>query len=187
MPFVSTRHILRRVEAALRHDLAGGYSPSTSEQEAADADVNSGLEPLTNYAVRVQRYVLEPIAAGDLYATAGDTRTVVGYSFGSQTPSEPRTGSGKASRRTMPVEVSIIRAVAGRADVLGGESGYDIDDMMDHVLRCFTSGRRQAPDFGAENMSVEPIRRLEGGTPDALWHGRTVVVHFTRSIRDLLT
>lgn len=184
MSFTSTRHIFERVESALEYDLLG----QTDADSDVDSDVNGHLSsPLNSTAVceRVERYVIDPVGAGDLYAMNKKTGLTVGYSFSQQQPDQPVSGTGASLSHIVPVEITVIRVVTQIADLIDGQAGYDVDDVMDDVMRIF--GRRDGPDFGVQTVNLAPVQQLDGGSAEAPWHGRTLRIAFRRSHKALQT
>jgi len=184
MAFTTTESIFRRIEAALEFDLLG----STNASDSVDDDVNGHLDdPLNTSAVveRVERYVLDPVGAGDLYAVNQETGLTVGYAFAQQNPGQPENVRGAALRHVLPVEITALRVVGSIDDVLGGAAGYDVDAVMDDVLRIFGGARRDGSHFGTQEINIRSVQQLDGGSADAPWHGRIMQIGFTRSHREL--
>jgi hypothetical protein len=185
MGFAETEAIMRRVEAALEYDLLGrSRAPSAAKQDA-----NGALsEPLNSRPVceRVERYVIDPVGAGDLYCAAQRTGMTVGYSFSTQTPRGPQTGTGQSADHTLSLEVSVLRVVDSAKDLLGGAPGFDADGVMDDIYQIFGTKRRKATAFGVKTVSLGAPQKLEGGTASAPWAGRVIPVEMRRSYNDLL-
>jgi hypothetical protein len=180
MPFTETEAIMRRVEAALEYDLLGrSDAPSAAQQDA-----NGALsEPLNSRPVceRVERFVLDPVGAGDLYAATQRTGMTVGYGFNTQTPSGPQTGTGQSADHTLNLGVTIIRVVDSAQDLLDGTPGFDADALMDDIYEIFGTKRRKAQSFGAKTVSLGAPQKLEGGTASAPWAGRVIPIKMRRS------
>jgi hypothetical protein len=185
MAYTPTKHIMRRVEAALEFDLLG----STGAAPSVDTDVNGGLSSLNpNGSVeRVERYLIDVVGAGDLYATVRGTGIACGYSFASDRSGALVSGTEAALTRIVPAEVSIIAVIDSMKGMIGSARGEQIDDVMDDVKRIFSGARRDGADFGVQTVSIGDIQKLDGGSRDAPWVGRTLPIEYRRSERDLQT
>jgi hypothetical protein len=184
MAFTETADIMRRIEAALEYDLLG----KTGAPTAVADDVNGHLPaPLNSRPIceRVERFVLDPVGAGDLYATMDRTGITVGYSFATTTPEAPQGGQGQDLRQAMPVQISVIRVVDSARDLINGTPGFDLDNVMDDIDRAFGNARRDGTHFGVQTLTKQPAQQLEGGTRQAPWSGRVMQMVFTRSLKDL--
>lgn len=181
--YTPTADIMKRVEAALEFDLLG----QTGASGAVDSDANGDLDPLNSTPVceTVDRYLIDVVAAGDIYAQVRGTGIAVGYSFGQDIEDLPVTGTGASIGRIVPVEVSVIAVVTQMDDLIGSERGEQVDDVMDDVKRVFGGKRRDGTNFSVQNVNVGTITKLDGGTRDAPWHGRTLPVQFRRSDKAL--
>jgi len=180
MGFTETGAIMRRVEAALEYDLLGRSNGPSAAQQDANGTLS---EPLNSRPVceRVERYVIDPVGAGDLYCAAQRTGITVGYSFSTQTPSGPQTGTGQSADHTLNLEVSVLRVVDSAKDLLGGTPGFDADELMDDIYEIFGTKRRKAQSFGAKTVSLGAPQKLEGGTASAPWAGRVIPIKMRRS------
>lgn len=185
MAYTTTKSIFQRVEAALEFDLLG----YTDADSPVDSDANGGLSPLNTEPVieRVERYMIDVVGAGDLYATVRGTGIAVGYSFMSDLPDGPENLQGGSIGRQMPIEVTVLAVVGSMKEMIGSERGEQIDDVMDDVKRIFGSGRRDGTNFNAQTVTLHNVQKLDGGSREAPWIGRTLPIHVRRDERDLLT
>ena len=187
MTFTPTADIFRRVRAALEYDLLG----ATTADAGVDADVNGHLaEPLNSKAIvnYVERYVLDPQGAGYLFVSNEKFGLTAGYSFNTQSPSGPTGGAGQRRTHTIPLEVTVIGVVQSFRDILGGIRAEQIDDVMDDLMRIFQGGRRNATHFGGpdlQTINLGPISKLEGGTAEAPFAGRTLQIDIRRDMTAL--
>lgn len=185
MAFAETEDIFHRVEAALEYDLLGSTQAPSGAAEDANGEVGESLHP-RGVCERVERYVLDPVGAGDLYASVQRTGLTVGYSFSTQQSSGPQTGTGQSADHTLKIEVFVLRVVDSARDLLGGTPGFDADGLMDDIYQIFGTKRRKAPSFGVKTVSLGATSKLEGGTPSAPWAGRVIPVQMRRSYNDLI-
>jgi len=185
MPYTPTKHIMRRVEAALEFDLLG----STSAATAVDNDANGSLSPLNSSPVveSVSRYLVDVLVAGDVYADTRGTGIAVGYSFASDLQDRPTSLTENALGRVVDIEVSVIAVIDSMDAVIGSARGEQLDDIMDEVKRIFGAGRRDGTNFGVQTQHTGDIQKLEGGGRQAPWVGQTIPISFRRSERDLQT
>ena len=185
MSYTPTKHIMRRVEAALEFDLLG----STNAATAVDDDANGTLDSLNPNGIveSVSRYLVDVLVAGDVYATTRGTGIAVGYSFASDLQDRPRSLTESALGRIVDIEVSVIGVIDSMEAVIGSARGEQLDDIMDAVKRIFGAGRRDGTNFGVQTQHTGDIQKLEGGGRQAPWVGQTIPISFRRSERDLQT
>jgi hypothetical protein len=185
MSYTPTKHIMRRVEAALEFDLLGATNAAT----AAHDDANGGLDSLNPNGVveSVSRYLVDVLVAGDVYATTRGTGITVGYSLASDMQDRPTSLNENALGRILDIEVSPIGIIDSMDAVTGSERGEQFDDLMDDIKRIFGAGRRDGTNFGVQTQHTGDIQKLEGGGRQAPWVGQTIPISFRRSERDLQT
>lgn len=187
-----TTDILARFHAALGYDLIPNWTAPNQTIADADSVVNDGRSPLVNSRVveGVHRYSISPDLAANLYAERSGKGMVLGYSKGTQTASDSqRSGTGRARKADLPVEVILVRVIDGHSDLAdvhaGMESGtaaYDLDRVEDLVTR---SVQERSPDkFGEFTVSLEASRRL-GVDGFEGWIGRLLEYNVLRDMRNI--
>ncbi len=183
MAFTSTEHVLKRIESVLEFDLLG----STDAEAAVDSDANGSLSPLNSSPTieQVERYVVDPVIFGDLYATNRGTGIGVGYSFNTQQPDDqPQGGTGSSLTHTLPIEITTVAVFDNFQSILGGKRGYQIDGIMDDIMQAFQGARRDGTNFGVETVTLRGVQKLDG-SPEQPWIGRLLRIDFRRSHRAL--